>query len=232
MHVKDRMSKAAVCCRPDDTLATAARIMWEHDCGAVPVVDERGCLVGIVTDRDACMASYTRGLRLDEIPVHTTMSRKVWSCRPEDSLQSAELLLRSHQVRRLPVVDANNRVVGVLSSNDLIRGIATQSGPARAQGADHLVATLAALSAPRQLAAAAAAAPAPAVKASEPAAAPAVPLPRPTEPKPKAEVEVKAELRSTLPAEPRPAPAAPSAAKPAAGSGGGGKARKGKNRRS
>jgi CBS domain-containing protein len=186
MQVRERMTTPARCCRQDDTLADAARLMWEHDCGSVPVLDARGVLVGMVTDRDACMASYTRGLRLDEIRVHTAMARKVWSCRAEDSLEAAELSMRAHQVRRLPVVDAGGKVIGILSYNDLVRAVtADKAAAGRLPKSEHLVQTLAAIGAPRQLAAAAA-------SAGKETPAPAV-LPRPgSEPRTAAAAEAPA----------------------------------------
>lgn len=121
MKVQDVMTGAPCSCKPTDALVVAARIMWEDDCGCVPVVDDHGALVGMVTDRDACMAAYTRGRRLDEIQVGSVMARQLCSCSPEDSLSEAERYMQEYQVRRLPVVDAHNRLVGVLSCNDLIR---------------------------------------------------------------------------------------------------------------
>ena len=117
--VRDVMSAAVRCCQADDTLAIAARIMWEQDCGFVPVTDGLGRLVGVVTDRDACMASYTQGKSLLAIPVSAAMASRVVTLRPADAPARAHELLRTHHLRRLPVVDADNRVVGVLSLKDL-----------------------------------------------------------------------------------------------------------------
>jgi CBS domain-containing protein len=184
MQVKERMTPAAHCCRPDDRLTTAARLMWEHDCGCIPVVDERNVLVGMVTDRDACMAAYTRGLRLDEIPVHTVMAKRAFACKADDTIEAAEVLMRSHQIRRLPVVDSGNKVIGVLSSMDLVRIVAQASGQQRAQQAEQLLQTLAAIGAPRQLGTGAKSVDRPAsakAMATAPATAPAVALPRPAE---------------------------------------------------
>jgi predicted transcriptional regulator len=177
------MSPQAHCCRPDDRLSAAARLMWEHDCGCVPVVDERNVLVGMITDRDACMAAYTRGLRLDEIPVHTVMTRRAFSCKADDTLEAAEVLMRSHQVRRLPVVDQTNKVVGLLSSNDLLRGIAQVTGSQRAVLAEQLVSLMASIGTPRQLGAGQRSTERPTVPTAAGTAAgtPAVALPRPNE---------------------------------------------------
>ena len=109
VNIQDIMSKPAVTCGPHDTLNTAAQLMWDHDCGAVPVVDDAGSLVGIVTDRDICMAAYTNGSALHAIPVSTAMAQVVFSCQLSDSLEAAEQVMSSNQIRRVPVVDGDNR---------------------------------------------------------------------------------------------------------------------------
>ncbi|MEY4674481.1 MAG: hypothetical protein RL148_2265 [Planctomycetota bacterium] len=152
MKVKDVMTRQPHTCRPEDTLAVAAQLMWEHDCGCVPVVDEHHHVVGIVTDRDACMASYTKGLRLDEIPVRAAMAKHVFTCGEDETTVSAKAQLQAHQVRRLPVVDETGRLTGILSVNDLLRSVAATRQPElRLAGADRLVGALAAVGAPRLL---------------------------------------------------------------------------------
>jgi CBS-domain-containing membrane protein len=101
------------------TLQDAAREMWEGDCGALPVLDPANRVVAMLTDRDACMAAFTQGKRLSEIPVRTAMSRRLLACRPDDAIGAAEALMREHQVRRLPVVDERGTLVGILSLNDI-----------------------------------------------------------------------------------------------------------------
>ena len=119
MKVHELMSGGIETVQWEDSLASAAKIMWERDCGAVPVVDAQGKLSGIVTDRDACMAAYTQGRTLDQIPVSVAASKLVFAVRPEDSLETAEDMMRRMQVRRLPVVDDTSHVVGLLSLADL-----------------------------------------------------------------------------------------------------------------
>jgi predicted transcriptional regulator len=106
-----------------DTLNDAARIMWEHDCGCVPVVEKDGSVVGMVTDRDICMAAYTQGRRVMDMRVASAASKHVVSIRENESLRRAEELMRHAQVRRLPVVDAAGRIVGLLSLSDLARHV-------------------------------------------------------------------------------------------------------------
>jgi CBS domain-containing protein len=98
--------------------------MWEGDCGCVPVVEkdtDGARVIGMITDRDICMAGYTQGRPLSAIRVDSAMARQVFSCRPTDSIAEALNILRTHQVRRLPVVDNGDNVVGMLSLADFAR---------------------------------------------------------------------------------------------------------------
>jgi CBS domain-containing protein len=105
--------------------------MWEGDCGCVPVVepDDGGVrVVGMVTDRDVCMAGYTQGRPLSAIRVDSAMARQVHACRPTDSIGEALNMLRKHQVRRLPVVDNGDHLVGMLSLADAAREAVRERG--------------------------------------------------------------------------------------------------------
>jgi CBS domain-containing protein len=124
MKVEQLMRHGVLCCHPDDTLSAVARIMWEHDCGCVAVRDTDGRVIGMITDRDVCMAAYLQGGPLGALRVSSAMSKQLFSCRPDDSVADAEGVMREHRVRRLPVIDAGGRVVGILSLND----IATEAG--------------------------------------------------------------------------------------------------------
>jgi CBS domain-containing protein len=146
MYVKDIMSHPAVTCPTSSTLDQAARLMWEFDCGVVPVVDDAGHVCGMVTDRDICMAAYTQGQPLSAIPVTTAMAREVVAVHTDESIEHAEGLMRASQVRRLPVLDGENRPAGVVSLNDLAR----LSARAKKSAVDReLVQTLAAVCQPR-----------------------------------------------------------------------------------
>jgi len=147
MQVQDVMSTPALCCSIDATLDVAARLMWEADCGAIPVVDRDGRLAGIVTDRDICMACYTQGKPPSQIGVVSVMAREVVTSRPDESIDMLERRLGQHQVRRVPVVDETSRPIGVVSLNNLARHAASADN-----GMDHaLVATMAAICEPRRL---------------------------------------------------------------------------------
>jgi CBS domain-containing protein len=119
MNVEKLMSRNVQRCGVADDLNVPARILWENDCGCVPVVDAKDHVVGMITDRDICIAAYTQGRSLRDIPVREAMSKKLYSCRPADDVSKAVEVMRREQVRRLPVVDENARLVGVLSLNDL-----------------------------------------------------------------------------------------------------------------
>lgn len=126
MKVEELFTQDVRFCRPEDNLTVAAQIMWENDCGCVPVVDGDLRVVGMITDRDVCMAAYTQGRLLSEIDVGSVMSRNVLSCRSTDSVSSAGELMRAAQLRRLPVIDDGARLIGLLSLNDIAREFANE----------------------------------------------------------------------------------------------------------
>lgn len=121
MEVKKVMNQTVVSCSQSDTLETAARIMWENDCGCVPVKDVQGRLAGMITDRDICMAAYHQHGPLSTLYVGSAMSRDVFSVRPDSTIAECQEVMRTHQVRRVPVVDGGGILVGILSLNDVAR---------------------------------------------------------------------------------------------------------------
>jgi CBS domain-containing protein len=127
MQIQDIMSRPAITCRATDTLHTAARLMWDEDCGAIAVTDDAGKLVGIVTDRDICMSTFTRGQAPQQIMVADAMAKQVYSCTGNDSVSAAERLMSEYQIRRVPIVDDDDRPIGLLSLNDITRHVATSS---------------------------------------------------------------------------------------------------------
>lgn len=148
MRVIEIMSKPALTCRQLDTLNKAAQLMWDHDCGMVPVLDDGGKVIGVLTDRDVCMAAYTEGKRLDEIPVAHAMASNVFCCRADDSLENAERLMSEGQFRRLPVVDKEGRPLGVVSLADIARYAVNE--PAEDTSAREIIRSLAVISQPRR----------------------------------------------------------------------------------
>lgn len=119
MKAAEVMTREVKTCGERDPLNRAARIMWEHDCGCVPVVSADNRVIGILTDRDICMAAYTQGLPLHAIKAESAMARTVVSCSPDDEITTVEDLMRQNKVRRLPVVDKDGRLSGIVSLNDL-----------------------------------------------------------------------------------------------------------------
>ena len=119
MHVQDLMTHPAVTCHVNDDLHDAAQKMWDHDCGVLPVVNDEGKVTGMITDRDICMAALTQSRPLHELLVNLAMAKHVIAVRPEQTPGEAEQLMTQHQIRRLPVVDAANRPLGVISLNNL-----------------------------------------------------------------------------------------------------------------
>ncbi|HET8947457.1 MAG TPA: CBS domain-containing protein [Candidatus Polarisedimenticolia bacterium] len=148
MRIGDIMTRPVAVCRPEDTLEEAARLMWECDCGFVPVVDEQNRVAGTVTDRDICMAAYTKGKALRDLRVAETMAREVFWSREEDDIEQAERMMADKQVRRLPVLDRDHRPVGVVSLGDLAR-LAARVKSGRG-GEREVASSLAEISRPRQ----------------------------------------------------------------------------------
>jgi len=119
VKIEEIMTRDVRTCSPDDTLATAAQVMWEMDCGVVPVTDREGKVVGIITDRDLAMAAHLQGVPLRESRVASVMARDVRCCAPGDSPATVQALMQQHRIRRVPVVDAERRLVGLITLGDL-----------------------------------------------------------------------------------------------------------------
>ena len=119
MKVKELMTSDVKSCGPDTDLAAAAKIMWEGDCGAVPVTDDRGKVIGIITDRDICIAAATRSRREGEIPVREVSSKTLYTCTPGDDVRVALETMKNRKVRRLPVIGQDGQLAGILSIHDI-----------------------------------------------------------------------------------------------------------------
>src|SRR5262245_60665137 len=114
MIVERCMTKSPRVCTGADNLSTVARALWEHDIGLLPVVDQAGGVVGVITDRDVCMAAYTTGLPLHACTVARHMSRTVFTIGAKADTAKAAELMGLRKVRRLPVVE-NGRLVGMIT---------------------------------------------------------------------------------------------------------------------
>jgi CBS-domain-containing membrane protein len=101
-------------------LAAAAGLMWENDCGILPVVTEVEKVVGLISDRDICMAANLQGRNLWSIAVEDVFSGDVYACKPDDDIRTALKIMGEHKVRRLPVVASDGKLNGILSMNDIV----------------------------------------------------------------------------------------------------------------
>jgi CBS domain-containing protein len=120
MKVRDLMTTDVKSCNSDTNLAAAASRMWDGDCGALPVVDNNGKFIGMITDRDICMAVATRHRLASDILVGEVTSGAIYVCHPTDEVQSALKTMQKERVRRLPVVNDKGILQGILSTNDII----------------------------------------------------------------------------------------------------------------
>src|SRR6266508_433936 len=128
MIVKDLAAFDVKSCNADTDLATAAKIMWDCDCGIVPVVNEERKVIGMITDRDICIAAATRAARPADILVRDVMSRDVVACGVGDDVRVALRTMKKERVRRLPVLDGQERLAGIISMNDLVMRAGCRTG--------------------------------------------------------------------------------------------------------
>jgi CBS domain-containing protein len=115
------MTKNPVCCLPDDMVAGVAELMNSGNIGSIPVIENEQTkkLIGIVTDRDLTLKIVAKGLDAKSTKVETVMTRKVVTCLAGDDLQKALNAMAEHQLRRLPVVDTDNKIVGIIAQADV-----------------------------------------------------------------------------------------------------------------
>ena len=124
MKVREIMTEPPLTCTPETSLAVAARLMREADYGTLPVMDSAGRLVGIITDRDICLAVASTNRNAVNIAVREVMTRKVFSALLEDDVHSALATMKGARVRRVPVRDEFGRLQGMLSIEDVVvRGL-------------------------------------------------------------------------------------------------------------
>ena len=107
-------------CRPETNAAEAVKTMWDQDCGALPIVNNDRKVVGMITDRDLSVAVATTGRAAERIVVKDVATGKAYTCQADDDVPVALEVMKAQQVRRLPVVDAEGRLKGLLSMNDIV----------------------------------------------------------------------------------------------------------------
>lgn len=120
MKVKEVMNPDARSVWITESLGAAARSMWQNDCGMLPIIKNGRKVVGIITDRDICMAAAMRESRPSGIAVEEVMTGQVYAVKPEDDINVALETMRQHKIRRLPVVNTEGELEGILSMNDIV----------------------------------------------------------------------------------------------------------------
>ena len=120
MLVKNLMTPEPRTCTPGTNLAEAGALMLDADCGMLPVVNDEGKLVGVITDRDMFIALATRNRLASELTVGEVGRRTVFTCGPDDDVQTALATMKQHHVRRLPVEGFGGTVAGIISMNDIL----------------------------------------------------------------------------------------------------------------
>lgn len=130
-------------CTPDDSLDDAARLMKEHDCGAIPVVNDAGTLLGLVTDRDICMAAHSSGRPLSSMTVQSAMSRDIARVSSDEPLEDVMQLMRAKRVRRIPVME-EGKLAGIIALADVVHYLEADGGfsKAAAQSLSHVLADI------------------------------------------------------------------------------------------
>lgn len=121
MNAGALMTYALRTARRGDTLRTAALAMLDGDCGFLPVLDEKGRPIGVLTDRDICLLAARCDFRLSELRVEDAMTKDVVSCHPDDSIETVEQMMQRRRLRRLPVVSRSGELLGILSIGDIAR---------------------------------------------------------------------------------------------------------------
>src|SRR5262250_1685730 len=121
MKVREVMSPDPVCCLASDTAQKVAGVLCQHSVGSVPVVEDQQSrkLIGMITDRDLCCSVVAKGLDPKSTSVEKFVSVPPVTCRDGDNLDKCELAMQEHQIRRIPVVDAEGCCIGMVSQADL-----------------------------------------------------------------------------------------------------------------
>jgi CBS domain-containing protein len=120
MKARDVMTHTAVFCTAENNVGEAVEMMWVRNCGMLPLVGVDGKLAGVLTDRDICIALSTRNRLAGELQVAEIATKNVFTCNPEDEIHEVLQTIADKQVRRLPVVDKDGKLLGILSMDDVI----------------------------------------------------------------------------------------------------------------
>jgi len=141
MRVKEIMTPDPKAIWLTESLADAAQLMWENDCGVLPVIKDGRKVVGLITDRDICMATAMNHANPSGISVEEVMTGRVYSVNSEDDVAQALQAMKDYKIRRLPVVTAGGELEGILSMNDIVLKANKDHGKAAQIGYDDVVET-------------------------------------------------------------------------------------------
>jgi CBS domain-containing protein len=119
MDVSTLVHRYIVTCSDRDTLEHAARLMWVNTIGCLPVVSPERRVIGVLTDRDICMAAYLHGAPLRSITVSSVMSKELVTCRVRDEVCDVQQMMRERQIRRVLAIDDDGALIGMVSLDDL-----------------------------------------------------------------------------------------------------------------
>ena len=120
MKVKEVMTPNAKAIWLTESLADAAKLMWENDCGVLPIIKDGRKVIGMITDRDICMAVAMRDTNPSRVSVEEVMTGQVYAVKPEDGIDDALQAMQEHKIRRLPVINTKGELEGILSMNDIV----------------------------------------------------------------------------------------------------------------
>lgn len=123
MKVNEVMTPNAHAIWLTESLADAAKLMWEYDCGVLPIIKDGMKVVGLITDRDVCMGVAMRDTNPSAISVEEVMTGQVYAVNPDDNIEQALQVMQQHQIRRLPVINSEGELEGILSLNDIVLNV-------------------------------------------------------------------------------------------------------------
>src|SRR5215831_15886428 len=121
MKIRDMMTANPVCCVPTESAQRVARMMCDESVGSIPVVmdPESRELVGVITESDRCCSVLANGLYAKATPIEKFMTLNPVTCREAENVENCERLMQQHQIRRIPIEDAHDRVIGIVTQANL-----------------------------------------------------------------------------------------------------------------
>lgn len=121
MKIKEYMNSNVYCLKPNNTIKDCAKLMHDNHIGCIPVCNDQNNIVGLVTDRDIILRGIACNKDTSETPVSEIMTCNVVYCNEDDDVEEIEEIMSQNQIRRLPIIDKNNKIVGIISLGDLVK---------------------------------------------------------------------------------------------------------------